>query len=345
MKKYRQDFAVAALIIFIFPVLITFAVGKINVNKKEVQVSSGKIIEADYGNYIAEMDMEDFISCVLMAQMPIDSPKELLKAQTVVIRTYILGKMGDSKKISSNELGLPFVGYESLAERWFIDYRIEHSRSAGGIFGNLTGIGKSRIFEQNIEYLHMIQSRTQNKVLKYKGNLIIPLFHEISAGSTRDGDELAGKQYEYLKSVKCSTDSEKKDFIGIKYFTIEQFKKKLADNDIVIYKEGRELFSQGEIDLTDFVKMIDCSQKDKKGYVVFVKIADTKIPAEKFADSFGLASTYMSMQAYEKGIRITTRGKGHGFGMSLSYAGYLAQNGMEWQDILKKFYDAVISDC
>lgn len=79
MKKYRQNFIVIVLVVIVFPVLTTFIAGRINVNKKVKNALSEKIIVVDYGKYIAEMNIEDFISCVLMAQMSIESPKELLK--------------------------------------------------------------------------------------------------------------------------------------------------------------------------------------------------------------------------------------------------------------------------
>lgn len=50
----------------------------------------------------------------------------------------------------------------------------------------------------------------------------------------------------------------------------------------------------------------------------------------------------MSIEEYEKGIRITTKGNGHGFGMSISYARYLADHGKPWQEILSTFYDGKI---
>ena len=47
-------------------------------------------------------------------------------------------------------------------------------------------------------------------------------------------------------------------------------------------------------------------------------------------------------KTYEKGIKITTKGNGHGFGMSISYARYLAGHGKPWQEILSTFYDGKI---
>ena len=51
------------------------------------------------------MDMENFISYVLMAQMDESEPEELLKAKSVIIRTYILYKMKDKNSNSSFRFG------------------------------------------------------------------------------------------------------------------------------------------------------------------------------------------------------------------------------------------------
>ena len=190
----------------------------------------------------------------------------------------------------------------------------------------------------------MIMEKTRMKVLKNDGELILPLYHGISNGNTRSGSEDLGEEYNYLKSVKCNSDMEEENFLGVQYVTTEQLKEKLKKNDIVVYKENKELFSMGDIDLQELMKMIDCSDKDKTAYVKVIKIADTKVAAEDFAKALELRSTSMEISEYEKGIRITTKGEGHGFGMSLSYARQLAKEGMEWDKILKTFYDATISE-
>lgn len=116
------------------------------------------------------------------------------------------------------------------------------------------------------------------------------------------------------------------------------------EKDIIVYKDKKELLSSENIDLQDLIKLIELKGIDKAGYVTYIQMGDTKILAEEFADALELNSTAMEINLYEKGIRITTKGKGHGFGMSLSYAKELARNGSQWQDILKKFYDVTISD-
>lgn len=344
MRENRKILIAAGLIILIFPVLITLVVNKINVSKKTETKLSGKIIEVDNGKYTIKMDMEDFIPCVLMAQMPIDSPKEVLKAQAVVIRTYILKQMGENTEITLEQLGLPYVSYGKLRDMWFREYRMEYPDTVAGMVGNLTGLGASRIFEQNCDYLNNIISKTDMMVLKNNGELILPLYHGVSNGKTRNGINILGTDYNYLKSVKCDTDLQAKDYLGVTYVSMEQLKNKLAENDIVIYKNKEELFDSENLDLQTLISLIDISNKDDAGYVLLVKIADTEIMAEDFAKALGLNSTAMEISEYEKGIRITTKGCGHGYGMSLAYSEQLAKNGMQWQKILKFFYDATISN-
>lgn len=344
IKKHWNVIVVMALIIFIFPVLVTFSVMKMNGASDNERNQSGKTVEMDCGGYVVTMDMEDFIPCVLMAQMSIDSPMEAMKAQVVVIRTYILQRMKEETTISTGELGLPFISYAALKEQWFQEYKIENPTSLEGIWGNLAGIGSGSIFDKNIGYLRMIVNKTDGKVMKNNGELILPLFHGISNGNTRNGSEVIGSGYSYLKSVKCDTDLKEENYIGTKYFTIDQLREKLMEKDIIVYKDKEELLSSENIDLQELLKLIELKGKDQVGYVTFIQMGDTVILADKFAEALGLNSTSMEIEAYEKGIRITTKGMGHGLGMSLSYAKQLAANGEQWQDILKRFYDVTISD-
>lgn len=332
------------LVIMIFPVMITLIVSKINETTAGETKPSGKTILLENESYRAEMDMEDFIPCVLMAQTSIDSPKEMLKAQAVVLRTYILYRMGEEDSISEKELGLPYRSYGQLEDMWFRSYRMEHPKSIDGMLGNLTGLGKSRIFKNNRDYLDMIMEKTDGKVLRKNGKVILPLYHGISSGLTRSGSDILGSDYSYLKSVSCSSDIREENYIGVQYVTIQQLWEKLKAYGIVPYKGQKELSPTGDTDLQEWMKLIECSAADAAGYVSWIKIGDTKIAAEDFVVALHLKSNAMEIGTYEKGIRITTRGEGHGFGMSLTYAKKLAAQGKEWQEILKTFYDAAISD-
>ena len=342
LRKYWIFIVFFGVLILIFPVSLTLITNKISDHHQGEIKPLGKTVVIENDKYEMEMDVESFIPCVLMAQMPIDSPIELLKAQSVVIRTYILKQMGENKKIGTKKLVLPYITYAQMEDMWFYQFKMKNVTSFWGIFGNLTGIGKNKIFHENMAYLNKAIGKTSHKVLKDGGKMILPLFHQMSAGTTRDGKNILGKDYAYLKSVNCNTDMQEENYIGVRFFTPKQFCEQLKNSGIIIYKDQKEVFLTDDLDLQEFIKMIDCSNKDKSGYVLFVKIGDTKIGADVFIKALDLNSANFEISEYEKGIRITTKGVGHGFGMSLCYAKQLAKKGKNWKEILKNFYQAVI---
>lgn len=342
MKKRSKAIFLIIMMIILFPVVFTLVMSKINGHGNAHRSKSGRSVVVNENGYEIEMDLENFLPCVLMAEMPVDSPKELLKAQCVVLRTYIIKKMGKKQTITLKELGLPYISYHQLKKEWFQSYKLEYLYGIRGIFANLTGIGETSVFEENLSYLERLVQKTKGMVLTKNGNLILPLFHEMSNGTTRSGIENLGEDYHYLKSVACKTDLQQQNFVGTKYFTPETFKSRLAERGIVAYKNKKELFAGNKIDLQELLQLIDCSNKDQAGYVISVKIGDTRIEGETFADALGLESTAMEIGAYENGVRITTRGRGHGFGLSLTRAKVLAGQGADWQTILKTFYDVTI---
>ncbi len=340
--KDRKRFLALGILAFLFPVLVTVMwskIIKVKDNKKDV---SDKIIIIDEKKYAVSLDMEDFIPCVLMAQMSEDSPKEALKAQAVVIRTYILKQMGKNKEIKASELGLPFLKFEEMRQLWFLNYKLNKANTLEGIMANITGLGGGSIFLQNYEYLRNVTEKTKSMVLKKDGNLILPLFHEISNGATRSGKEVLGKSYGILKSVECKTDLKEEQYLEVSCFSVSKLKEAFEKSGIVIYNKGKELFADKNLDVQTLLSLMDFSDKDKTGYILSVTIGDTKILGDDFAKALHLNSTAIEVCECDEGVRVTTKGIGHGFGMSLAYAKRLAENGQKWQKILKTFYDASI---
>ena len=59
---------------------------------------------------------------------------------------------------------------------------------------------------------------------------------------------------------------------------------------------------------------------------------------EDFAKVLNLNSCCLSMETADNSIKITTKGKGNGMGVSIYTADYMAKNGSTFEEILNKFY-------
>lgn len=336
----RKKFIMLILFSIFFPLVIGSVCVLVNGNKISKAKPSGKTILVDNKNYSFEMDMEDFISYALMAQMDENEPEELLKAKSVIIRTYILYKMKDKAQIAASDLGMEYRNYGELKNSRFQDFCRENIKSPKGMAAYFTGIGSYKIYNEKNKKIKRIVDKTKGKIIKKQGETILPLFHNISNGKTRLGEEILGKEYSYLKSVICQNDIKEKEYLCTRYLTVNEFKKKLSANGIVVFKDGKEILKSIK-DKKEIINLITV-EKDKEGYALKIRIGDTVVLADDFSKALGLNSTDMSIEEYEKGIRITTKGNGHGFGMSISYARYLAGHGKPWQEILSTFYDGKI---
>lgn len=146
-----------------------------------------------------EMDVEMFVPLVVYSMMPVKYEKEALKAQMVIIRTFILYKMGDNNTINADELTLPYTTYSELEKKW----------------------GKN--YEKNYNYTMKLLVETNCEAIYCDSKYICPYYHELSAGVTNSGEE------PYIKSVDSAYDKDSKEFLKIAYFTIEDVREKLKN--------------------------------------------------------------------------------------------------------------------
>ena len=248
--------------------------------------------------------------------------------------------MKDKAQIAASDLGMEYRNYGELKNSRFQDFCRENIKSPKGMAAYFTGIGSYKIYNEKNKKIKRIVDKTKGKIIKKQGETILPLFHNISNGKTRLGEEIIGKEYSYLKSVICQNDIKEKEYLCTRYLTVNEFKEKLSANGIVVFKDGKEILKNIK-DKKEIINLITV-EKDKEGYALKIRIGDTVVLADDFSKALGLNSTDMSIEEYEKGIRITTKGNGHGFGMSISYARYLAGHGKPWQEILSTFYDGKI---
>ncbi len=148
---------------------------------------------------------------------------------------------------------------------------------------------------------------TEGMALHFGESLALTPFFRLSNGCTRDGKEVLGSEdYPYLKIVDCPYDIEDE----------KQIRTVMAED------------MDAEVTATDTA-----------GYVLSVRVGQENISGEEFRNNYGLASGCFTLQRYNGQTRITTRGEGHGLGMSQYSADRMAKEGSTYDSILQYFFE------
>ncbi len=161
---------------------------------------------------------------------------------------------------------------------------------------------------------------TKGLVMKYNDEIISAYYFAMSNGSTEDVSLVFGESKDYLQSVDSSWDKNVKNFTVETNITKEEFCKKLdiSCNDIIINNIKRSE--------TKRVNEITINNKTFKGTEV--------------RSILNLRSTDFNIEINES-IKITTKGYGHGVGMSQYGANEMAKNGSTYEEILKHYYNNI----
>lgn len=168
--------------------------------------------------------------------------------------------------------------------------------------------GKAK-FQKYYEKLKNAWEKTDGQVVMYQSKLAMVPFHQLSNGKTRIGKEVLGSDdYPYLQMKECPRDVEAEG----------QMESRL------IKASKAEIVS-----------------RDSAGYVTSVKVGEETCNGESFRDTYGLLSSCFEVQEFEGKIRVTTKGIGHGLGMSQNTANEMAKEGKKYNEILQYFFEGI----
>ena len=156
----------------------------------------------------------------------------------------------------------------------------------------------------------------------YNDEIVEAYYFALSNGYTENSKLVFNENKDYLQSVEVTSDTKVKNFEVVKKFKKEEMCKKL------------------KIDCNNLnIGNIERSNTNRVNYIV---VNNKKIKGTTFRKQLGLRSTDFSIEEDDKNIYITTRGYGHGVGMSQYGANGLANIGYTYEEILKYFYKNII---
>ena len=172
---------------------------------------------------------------------------------------------------------------------------------------------------------------TIGQVLTYQDKLIHAPFHAISSGTTRSGEEAFGKgEYAWLASVPSHQDVEAERYLDVEFLRQAQVESSIEE----AYPDalaGGSLTGQLEV-----------LERDSGDYVKQIRVGNTQMSGEKFRQLLNLNSSCFYIEEAQGGIRITTKGLGHGLGLSQYGAESLAESGKTYVQILQYYFPKCI---
>jgi len=163
---------------------------------------------------------------------------------------------------------------------------------------------------------------TKGIYLTYQGSIIEALYHSTSNGQTEDARYVWGNKVPYLISVQSPYDTTNKTFEESKFISYEELSNKLG----FIVTENTEFYIMGHT---------------TSNRVENISINSTIYTGVKLRSLLELKSTDFTIDKKETGIIFTTKGWGHGVGLSQYGAYGMAKNGASYETILKHYYPGV----
>ena len=297
------------------------------------------------------IDCEEYILYVLAGLYDPSWNVEMTKTMAVLTRTAIYYEMNDQadtangggKIINEGDLKEIRIEKDELKQKWGKEYK------------------------QNMEMVYQAVKDTMGQVIVYDGRLIIPVSHAVSIGVTVSAEELYGTAIPYLVSVDSSQDIQSPDFSSTKIYSALRIKKEFGMNGEGEAFDGSE--NLGQTDKAAVVKdggeknksetagsaqneeqVIDADaltvlEATKSGFVRKVNVFGTIVTGETFAQTLSLGTTNFHIDQVEEGYRIISIGKGSSLGMSMYGAGWKANQGSTYREIIAYYYpETSISD-
>lgn len=162
---------------------------------------------------------------------------------------------------------------------------------------------------------------TNNQSIYYQNELIDAVYHSTSNGKTEDAIYVWKNDAPYLKSVDSSWDINTSSYL-------KTIKKDLTN---VLSLLGIDNFN------TNF----EIISRDETGRVEKIKFGNVEFTGVEFRNLLGLRSADFDLEIENDNLVITTRGYGHGVGLSQYGASGMAKSGYNYIEILKHYYTGV----
>ena len=278
----------------------------VEVYEEEEQIELPQLnvsVERTETGEIEEVPLEKYVTSVVASEMPAEFEIEALKAQAIAARTYIVNHLLHQEE-----------------EDVIVTDTVEHQ-----VYKNneelKTAWGSD--FHWKMEKVQDAVKATENEIITYEEQPITPTFFSMSNGYTEDAENYWGNPLPYLKSVESKWEEDHPKFTEQIIFTIDEISSKL----------GVSLEVNSPIPMK--------IKRTESNRVSELTLNNETFTGKEVREKLGLRSNDFSIEQRNEHLIFTTKGYGHGVGMSQYGANGMAEEGRNYEDILTYYYQDI----
>lgn len=304
MKSWKTFVWQLYMMVFLFPAVLLSGtrfepLNTGSASERQPSHAAERYISVDHGDFKSEMELEAYVTGVVLAEMSAEFEPEALKAQAVAARTFAWkavstgGKHGDGSVCTNYSCCQGYV-----AESDFIDN-----------YGT----------QEELEKIQNAVFSTADVVVTYQGNLIEATYFSSSGGFTEDAAAVWGGSYPYLISKESPEETQEGE-------TFKAFSSAFLETALHTTLNGSPDTWFHDWEFT------------KGGGVASVGIGNRVFSGTAIRKTLGLRSTLFTVSIENDVIFFHTSGYGHRVGMSQLGADAMAMEGKSYDEILRYYY-------
>ncbi len=300
------------LAVVLLPLLVTFIMGGFSAETiAQVQSLYGldeylqAIPQETTDKPFPQNELEEYVVGVVAAEMPALFPTEALKAQAVAARTYQVRKMQENHSTHVlYDVGQAYADTDAQKKKWGADY------------------------EKYAAIVRDAVAQTAGEIMVYDGEPILAAFHAQSCGKTEDSEHVWTQALPYLRSVESSGDATAPDHTALVTYSDTEVWEKLS-------AYGNLGFPADKLTFSHIIR-------SDAGYVLRVTVGKKTFSGQEIRSALGLRSTDFTVTKHGNTFTFTTKGYGHGAGMSQYGAKAFADAGYDYHQILSHYYTDIL---
>lgn len=265
------------------------------------------LVEDQATGQVLELSRQEYVLGAVAAEMPVSWPDEALKAQAVAAHSYAL-----------------YCRDHSAAENgaWLT---ADPARRQGCLTEPVLRSYWGTAYEANYARLSALVDAVLEDVLFYDGAPACTSYFAISNGQTEASENVWGSALPYLTPVDSSTDRSADNYEFTLTLSAGQVQQALSALGLTA-------------DLSAPERWFGTAELTSSGYIRSMPVCGKSISGTALRQALSLRSTCFTV-AYQSGnFSFTTRGYGHGVGMSQWGAKAMAGQGSDYTAILAHYY-------